>query len=638
MSLSRSQNGFSLVEVLVASVLLGIIAMGVINYVSVNRSFSDKVQGKSSCTNEAMQILSNFKNKGLIRNQISLDIGPGGLGTANILPPSNAETTELGLAFPDRWNANMTPVRLLGAGTTPLLYPASLYMGTMTTLEALYKLNSAFCTGKGISSSGAIPSLLSADGLFKNISATEAQQKGLPGAVAFLKIQAFNTNAASNATIGCGTPTSIVPPPGGTNALNGLVPVGLRSSGNLYEQNYPAAPSSALSTGDKIGNLYENRGWEVTVRIEYQSSNNPNAFCEVSERFQYPAISPPTNNLTVANSESLNTSVTSGGGSHQRTCGGSPLGNINIQLNNAKRGGIFLCRNFSRQRVAVDANLIAGKTIASPEQSIRFSGGLGYGRPSGARRQSFFSTEITNTDPDDFVLGAQYPARGIGEDPTTNTATGSYYCNIGDGCYSLPFFQSDLNNTPPIPSAAPEEGQFYPSDHQDDTNIGVWQPCARTSIQCATSPSNNATATYPPVFADYTNATTYQLQYTGLPPGCEVHIQMAEVDAAYNVRATEVREYIYEPLPGDRLCWNGAGLGGRAANRWYFSCRASGGPMNAWGNCGLRTTRNPAASQPAIFYVEGTSCCIDFPGTTGIDNDFRAGTWINGYPATTRPP
>jgi hypothetical protein len=131
---------------------------------------------------------------------------------------------------------------------------------------------------------------------------------------------------------------------------------------------------------------------------------------------------------------------------------------------------------------------------------------------------------------------------------------------------------------------------------------------------------------------------SYRLEYApaapGLPSGCEFHMQIAEVDSAYNVRATEVREYTLEKAPGNKLCSTGTtGAGGYAANRWYFSCDATPavapttlGSANL-PDCATVTNRSVAVPGVPVVFGAGTACCIDFPGNPALLTAPGAGTW-----------
>jgi hypothetical protein len=77
---------------------------------------------------------------------------------------------------------------------------------------------------------------------------------------------------------------------------------------------------------------------------------------------------------------------------------------------------------------------------------------------------------------------------------------------------------------------------------------------------------------------------------------------------------TELREYMLEQAPGNKLCYNHATVGNISTRPtgWNFSCTHDpGSDFNAAPACTVRTNR--AAPTEATYYTANT-CCIDYPG------------------------
>jgi len=348
-------------------------------------------------------------------------------------------------------------------------------------------------------------------------------------------------------------------------------------------------------------------------------------------------------------------------------CGDSVNRRINFRLQNVRPGSIMMCRNLSMRRpvgtadgyddgtggaitmVTDNAGTERMNTTADDRDGM-------YVWPSSTdnnhygKRQTFYSTEllrhayfaqqdaVDGTSGDLFIAGIYYPA-------------GTYKCRSAtDNCKGLPIFPYGADNGnnvtenngglptfgagPQFLMAAPSTTTndnsptstmftHYPkpSDHATTTlsrststttnatgGTNQWIPCEKLSVICG----QTTTVAAGFVGGDRTDTETtddtdgYNLQISGLPRGCEVHIQMAEVDAAYNVKATEFREYMQEQLPGNYLCRSGSASPIPSGNAhgngdWFFSCSAA--PPTA-------TVCNAANS---IGDPPTTSCCIPFP-------------------------
>ncbi len=662
----RSKRGFSLVEVLVGMALLGILVGGILS-VTMGTDltlFADRVVGNSSCRAEAHRILGEFKNKGLIRNYHSFNAPPAALPSAGtaVRPTNVPAANELGVDFTERWNH--APYIIRDPLTEPsLVRPYTWIMGTITAVETIYNnYNATVCTaGNGLAASSAVNPLT-------NIFTTPNASTGLTNPEAFLRIRAYD---AANAIVACGTELHTRPPRGGSRD-NTQLPEGLNTAAT-GTNNYPVAPPPAVAPGTlRVGgedpDVRDDLSWEVAITITHTNRAGQLTNCSVKERFQYPSLKPDYNKRLMTNDdgttprldEALNASVTTTGASNYlspnsaaipyRTCNTPPGATVDINVSHARSGSTFMCRNLSAQRTLPGASnvTLALKTLDNTA--------------GGNHRQSFFSNEMlkqpanlvldtsdTNVG-DMFFLGLYYPQ-------------GTYYCASADGCTSLPYVP---HTEPWTPGTTSTEGFYTPSDHGASTvttytaadQTGTWLPCEYTQIRCHTSASDHTLINYPTTggagfgFIPGTGIlpNIYRMQFANLPPGCEVHLQVAEVDAAYNVRATEIREFIQEPLPGNKLCWTGsAGVGSYPANRWYFACdnnlinvNTTLNSLNINTSCPVLSNRNSAAPPrtAAAYDTTGTPCCIDFPGdpAPAFDSSSAGGFWREANPPTTVDP
>lgn len=656
MHIAKTERGFSLVEVLIGMALLGILVGGILSVTMGTdlTSFADRVVGNSSCRSEAHRILGEFKNKGLVRSHYSFSaaaLTPSALPASGTqVRPVVADTiaNEIGVDFTQRWSH--APIVVQDPATqASIIRPYTLIMGTITAVETIYNnYNATVCSaGNGLAASSAVAPLT-------NIFTTPNASSGLVGAEAFLRIRAYD---ASGALIACGTELHTRPPRGGDRTTT-QVPEGLNSPAT-GTSNYPP-PAPAINVGTPDPNVRDDLSWEVTITISHTNRSGQLTNCSVKERFQYPSLRPDYNKRlmtaldgsTPLVEEGLNASVMTdeGGvpGSRNylspnvaaslpyRSCNQGPNANLTINVTHARAGSIFMCRNLSAQRT-----LPVGSSVNATLKTLANAVG---------RRQSFFSNEalkqgapltadpLNGTDGDMFVLGLYYPP-------------GTYFCASADGCRSLPYVPHSETFTPATDTT---EGFHIPSNHGANTvnsytalgQTGTWLPCEYTQIRCYNSADDHTGFTNRSVTASFIAGTgtapnRYQMQIANLPPGCEVHLQIAEVDAAYNVRATEVREFIQEPLPGNKLCSTGnTGLGGiYAPNQWHFVCDPDGAaPTTVNGTpllgCGMVAPRNRSAAPYARAVFDATTaCCIDFPGDPdGLDNAPAAGVWRESTP------
>lgn len=657
----KSQRGFSLIEVLIGMVILSILVGGVLS-VTVGpdlRLFADKVVGNSSCRAEAHRIMSNFKNKGLVRSHYYFDDpadysagAPGALpapGT-NVRPvAAELAANEEGVDFVQRW---ADPVYTITDPTVspPLIRPYKLTMGVITAIETIYNNNNATvcASATGLAASSAVAPLTA-------LLSPPTNTSGLTNPEAFLKIRAYSDDGTP---VACGANIT-TRPPRGTNITTNQVAAGLNSAATA-NNNYPTLNPPPVALQDP--NVRADISWEVNITVSHTNRSGIVEECSVAERFQYPSIG-PTRALQVfdntgatidgigpANSSTLPLTFNTPVGGPNLSCNSPVAPAIRIRLNHARPGSIFMCRNLSAQRPT------NGMTIAAPESSMTNTTN---------KRQTFYSYELSRlnapgnwvsflNDPADantgdlFYTGFYYPQ-------------GTYYCNTADGCPGLPHFPRGADDAAGVvgtsypnyflsPLAGAE--RFYiPSNHNAQnitpynaaTNTGTWIPCEYAQISCATSNTDPTLRFYPPTMSEFVpggGATpdSYRLEYdpggAGLPSGCEFHMQIAEVDSAYNVRATEVREYTLEKAPGNKLCSTGTtGAGGYPPNRWYFSCDATPAAApttlgsTSLPDCVTVTNRNTTVPGSAAVVGAGTACCIDFPGDPALLTSPGAGTW-----------
>lgn len=676
MRFTKSQSGFSLVEIMVSVAILAIIVTSILSATSgVDLTiFYDKVTSKNECKETAAQIISNIKSKGMARSFYHL---PTPLGSEYIPIPVPSEAQEYGVSDAHRWpvGANAESA-IFDWSTSPItIRPYRQIMGYMTALDAIYNANDPAICSTGISYN-----LANAD---LKLLMSDAQSTSRIDAAGNVNLNPHNTLDNANSTISirpfktddgqyltpnaCPADVYTRPFTGGDTTTVGAPPRGLNNPALTQSSNYPN-PSTTLEIG-RQGNAQQNVGWEVTATVTHTNRTGFAERCVVSERFQYDVQNfPAGENLgvvaiggddsqTAGIQEALNTNLKSNlatmdfqtiARSPVYACNDpTPTGTVNFRIVKAKRDSMFMCRNLSVQRPLG----IGGQSLVTILSATSSSLASSY-----PQRTTFFSNELlrqrlledrTNSA----VLDDGNPNVGDRYFATLRYPAGTYACNTADGCPGLPRF-AGFGGVSTGAAGDPSLDRYYPpSNHLANTNAGVWEPCERSAISCAVSSFNNTTATYTPSRATWvagtvapTSEDAYELQYTGLPTGCEVHIQVAEVDAAYNTRATEVREYIHERLPGNYLCHAAGTPGvGTPNDSWYFVCSNGGPPL---GYCGdARTPRAKSTTRAVDVEVQHYSwsgsadviipdigCCIDYPGNP-LQNDNnpngKAGVWID---------
>jgi prepilin-type N-terminal cleavage/methylation domain-containing protein len=697
MRIRFAQNGFSLIEVVISMAILGILVTAILSATvgSESNVFRNSVLGSASCRTEAQSILNNFKSKGLIRRynmQLTTALTPAVPTAADQRPATtDIAANELGLNFTERWTP--APYEITIETATPIIRPYRLLMGSITTIETIYNnRNSEVCTtgtnlGLPSTAAGTPLNLLLRHPVGVEDVLPGQTSSGLRNPTAHLRIQAHEANG-SGAQIPC-TPNLYTRPPSGAGRKlvefvdpNPLVgdsdlPLAMNSA-MTNTNNYPADPN-LLRAGIGDTTSRDDIAWEMTISITHEDKNGQIQTCSASERFQYTAMrfdhdkflhvrgensdlpSPPATSYQPLNASVVSTNnplgytylnpppapPTSPGRAPYRNCSVTPEATIDIFVRNARPNTIFMCRNLSFQRA-----LQFGSTVGAPLKVLANAFPNGGIPGNGGLRQSFMSDEIIKqnyftTDSGDgvigdmFVLGLPYP-------------NGTYYCHSGDGCTAIPSFLTNASTGTFNANGGNWDGYFVPTNNNSDQDtVGFWTPCERAFLQCAQNASSSTIISHAPSVATFENGdgTTfdrYHLRYDNLPPGCEVHLQIAEVDAAYNVRATEVREFVQEPLPGNKLCWTGSGVPGRNPNQWYFSCDPTPAATNQiaatnYPACAMVTPPNttvPPFTRATYNTFPGSPpCCIDFPGDPDLPaNDSRRGIWRNGNPPTVRDP
>ncbi len=668
----KSQKGFSLIEAVVGMVLLAILVGAVLTV-----TMGDKTAGRknltfnASCKAEAQRLMSEFKGKGLVRDhysfpsQVAAPAGPGGPLPApgsHVVVPNEPSAIEVGVNdggnFVDRWlntgppdqiNTPFTtgdPSSLLVADLT-ILRPYTLIMGTMSTLETIHNKFSAVCAPPGLQASSAPPPLSTIFPDPIGVEASAISNTGLFNPEAYLQIRLFNTATGQVIVGSCGAlHDHVAMPSGNPPGMLNTFPPGLISGVNFP----PGPPALAVTIGQIPPSVRFDAGFEVTITVQYDGRDGTQPSCSVTEKFQYPLnmadparpllLQDAETPLDLTDAEQINTFIRSttandytAGNLPPQGCAATPSA-LNFRVANARPGSVFMCRNLTQLRPLTGAGV---SILSAPTR-------LDVTAPNGLR-QSFYSSELSlppgnsdsNNGPgvgDDAALNAQ----GFYQYNSLYYPFGTYYCSAAEGCNNLPRFPT----TPTI--TFNNYDVRTPSTHLSNTatvwnnnfKTGRWVPCEHAQISCATSAyttSGVGTETlYNPrtefIKGSGTVADGYHIQYglppDVLPPGCEVHMQVAEVDPSYNVRTIEFYEYTHEVIPGDRLVHLAAEL----PEQWHFVCSSAGGPLSAVAlPCPPGATpRGPTSAQG---FNLGANCYVNFPGSPTVTGDYRDGVWRN---------
>jgi prepilin-type N-terminal cleavage/methylation domain-containing protein len=568
-----------------------------------------------------------------------------------------------------------------------ILRPYTLIMGTMSTLETIYNNFPAVCGALPGMAATSAPAPLNT--IFQNTVGVEdntTSNTGLFQPLASLHIRLFDT--ATGAPIlpsPCGGQHDHVAMPNSspTGMLN-IFPPGMTSNVNFP----PGPPAPAVQIGEVHPGVRFNAGYEVTFTVRYNARDGTTPSCSVTEKFQYPLnMADPARPLRIDDvdaaetpaddadtSESINTFIptsippassptlpanidyaANGGRNPFRACTAAAAGTLNFRVSNARRGSVYMCRNLTRQRMLNDTAALNTYNIATISATRHRLNVLRVG----GLRQSFFSTELaqnaTSFDNDDTSVANldRPPATanaltGFHQFNTLYYPFGSYFCDTADGCPNLPRFDTEgaPANLPAGPIIPESYRVFRPNTHASNTNTtwnnvfktGRWVPCEYAQIACATNEYSDTnmttlagqtlrTPTTQFVAGSGTVSDGYHIQYAGLPSGCEVHMQVAEVDSAYNVRTIEFYEYTHEAAPGNRLVH----ITTRPTDEWTFNCFPSGSALDAAVPCPVITARTAVFPQAAATYdVSGPTCYINYPGSP-----VGAGGVWKANPATT---
>ena len=675
----RSQKGFSLIEAVVGMVLLAILVGAILSVTLGDKTSARKnLTFNASCKAEAQRLISEFKSKGLVRDHYSFPsrtavptAGPGGALTINstVSVPNEPSAREVGVNdggnFVDRWLDTGAPDRIntpfttgnpnpLAAPTLTLLRPYTLIMGTISTLETIHNNFSAVCTAgspPGMQASSA-PAPLST--IFANPVGVEdaaASNTGLFDPDAYLYIRMFDTATGAPFPVDpCGgTHDHVAMPNSSATGMLNIFPPGLNSG-----VNFPAgAPVTAMQIGQIPPSVRFNAGYEVTITVQYDGKDGTRPSCSVTEKFQYPLnmadparplvlqdAEPTISAASLADAEEINTFIRStsandytGNNLPPQNCNAAPSA-LNFRVGNVRPGSVFMCRNLTQLRPLSGT----GVSILGGPQRLDVTAANG-------RRQTFYSSELslvaTSRDNGPGVADdANLNAEGFYQFNSLHYPFGTYFCDATEGCNNLPRFSENPLNTNPVITFGNYEVR-RPFNHDSDTatawdntfKTGRWVPCEYAQISCATnaysaSGAGNETL-YDPITqfvkGSGTVADGYHIQYglppDVLPPGCEVHMQVAEVDSAYNVRTMEFYEYTHEVIPGDRLVHNA----GDPPSHWRFVCSLTNPGSVPALQCPIDATGRTATT--AQTFLLGSTCYINYPGSPTNTNDYRNGVW-----------
>lgn len=317
---------------------------------------------------------------------------------------------------------------------------------------------------------------------------------------------------------------------------------------------------------------------------------------------------------------------------------GADTRNVSFRMTRTREGSIHMCRDLSAVRTSRHVSAGGSWRHALPSDASHFPTGTSgytgfYFRTQIPMRNTFYSTEllrhaywqgkeIDTPSTDLFATGLYYPP-------------GGYYClglaGCGGGTAAATTTAEIINRAMPyFPSSTFDPGgtvnthyrafteaggsyRYYipnrnasgnPTDHDSATDTTKpWEPCERLTTVCGTG--SVIQSRYVPGDGTTTNLDAYQMRINNLPAGCEVHIQIAEVDAGYNIKTAEFKEYIQERVPGNRLCRNSqlgnarfAEFNPMGAGTWFFACTSQ---------------YADAATAPACADGVTGDCCMEYP-------------------------
>lgn len=689
------QAGFSIVEIVVASVILAIIVGSSLTFMSnteTRDTFRGKIQQDNTCLTEANKIISNLKERGQSRMRLNfpsniLNNGARPTKTFGVVLDQTYEgffPWEPGIANSDRWPTTKPVYTTNLASDSNTIRPSLLIMGYMNALQGIYNSNSAICSNaNGLSS---YLDQLGANSIIIQPTSNFNQPSGAANPSAFLRIQPFNTQTGT--VLAC--PSTVYVRPAGPREAS--------LATNLYTPQPPGGgfPAIVNPTGNNIfladSEFSHTTGFLVTARVNYVDRKGQPRSCSVQEKFQYNAQ--PENSLTL---EIKDTGATATGGTWSAEnindtpvtapahdvldingtikavgvanppdwssaaganapasqfigCGqtANHVRSVNFRMTRTRPGSIHMCRNLSSMRVAQDVSAGTGAYDYAQLNQLVNSGGSAYPdwgfmvRFSRGTFITFNSNELaahpyfrardatTNAVRNDLVMGGLYypestnisdgPNSVSGSFPNGTSSHSGYYCFSATGCggggttadlirRALP---RSANGAGTWNSTAPANTRDFNTSIQNLAADGTrdWVPCESLTNVCD-SASTLSTTRFVQGNSSTSALDAYHLRIDNLPSGCDVHIQIAEVDAGYNVKATEIREYIQEPQLGNKLCRKGfAGTlftTGPPSHpdfrgKWFFACTGGSTPYA------------PAGTAPNCSDGVGNQdCCFDYP-------------------------
>ncbi len=682
------QSGFSIIEIVVASVILAIVVGSSLTFMSnteTQDTFRGKIQQDNTCLAEAHKVIANIKDKGQSRVRLNFPrallqaAGPYTFDADSDDLLLGLSSLEPGVPRAARWPTTRPVYTTNGVSAGNVIRPYALIMGNMNMLQAMLNSDSTFCTGTDPDSGNIVGISSYNDGsIIVQPTSNFGRPSGSTAPQSFLRIQSFNTNTGAT---GCGP---VYVRPRGTQEANISTN---RLTPPAAGPGYPAVTSAAGTyVFDTDSSSNPDIGFLVTATVKYVDRKGQNRYCSVQEKFQYNAQ--PANSLTLEIKDTttrlggalndvaevngvldINGTIRSlypeiGNAPNRDIVGSSQLGTpwfgcgeqanhlrtINFRMARTRPGSIHMCRNLSNLRAAQrlgEAGVSGGTGTGAGTYDYAYLNSLinSAGNPysltgfmvrfSQGHNTTFRSTELLEhpyyraRDQGDGVRGnlvmggLYYPETRTHSNghlsPGTSTS-GGYYCfggSIGAGGTGCAGVTSEdtltlVRRALPRSADPTNEGTWYttglPSFHApldlSTSPARQWQPCETLSNICDNL-STVTTAAFVPGTNDDNQLDAYHLRIDNLPSGCDVHIQIAEVDAGYNVKATEIREYIQEPQMGDKLCRKGfastyfTNVSTDFAGKWFFACTTQYGAAASAPACG---DGNPNAD-----------CCINYP-------------------------
>ncbi len=535
-------SGFTLVEVAVALAILSLTMIGValLFNTSTNSSKTHMMAG-NACRNHVNNVLNRIKDKGTLIgaathipdtvNNPSTKLGGGSCPDNVRCPP------DLGIDNNQRWDAT---IDLISADDPPVIQPHLQLLGTMNSLLALYRANPAHCSSaKGVQYANS-HYFVQYD---PQIIVDDISSDNLNNLQTWIRIQPYNV--ISGDLEGCPSDLEIRPESMNEEALTA-------ADGTLFQM--PPGIRSDI-------------GFLVTVHADYEDQADNPTFCEVESRFQYQMIKWDPDNLSVSAS-SVNSNPFIAAGPTALDCSAPPTPDLTATIEHTVQitglsGKVLLCRDRSVRRTVVEKD-----PMGSPGPSINL--------PAGTFRNLGRSLIYLNDDTSTFT------------GPTIEIINpGNYQCfdDIGRGisCPGFPPYPGggltgDFGLEEYVAQGAIEPTPFIP---EDDPAAGEWISChlldSSPQIRECLLPAPDGRVTTE--FNISGIAMTYTFTFTGVKHGCDILVDVVDVDGAFGVGGVvttpipsnpfyTITEYTSEPLVNITACWDGANSIG------YFQCGA----------------------------------------------------------------